>query len=337
MQRLKWTHVAVAGLMCLGGAATALLSGCGDKGDDSSMATGDAGALDGSSTQDASVSDATVDGAGKDAATSDASPSADSGGADVGTSDAKAGDGSVPDGSTDSGTIAQTDASTADATADTGAPDAGHDAATDSGADAGADAATDSGADAGADAATDSGADAGADAATDSGAEGGAPCAPGSTTQACLDSLGPGCLSCASDNGCFDTTQQGGTCETTHGAAALFSGALGDGKTCQQVVGSASPTETEVCLLALGEIFSSKCAATFQETPCLCGSTDAAMCLAGTATPTGPVYDLYQCDFDTTNVNTINSNFTIQTFGAGQANALVQCVAAFACNSCFGN
>jgi hypothetical protein len=47
------------------------------------------------------------------------------------------------------------------------------------------------------------------------------------------------------------------------------------------------------------------------------------------------VYDLYQCDFDTTGIDTIQSSqFTNQATGAGQANAIVQCAAAFGCG-CF--
>jgi hypothetical protein len=89
-------------------------------------------------------------------------------------------------------------------------------------------------------------------------------------------------------------------------------------------------------MLTLGNVFSSKCAATFQETPCLCGATDPAACLSGSATPTGPLYDLYQCDFNTTSVSTITTKFIDQTTGSGQANAIVQCAASFACSSCFG-
>jgi len=136
-------------------------------------------------------------------------------------------------------------------------------------------------------------------------------------------------------NGCLDPTMLGGTCETTPGTAMLLSGALADGQTCQQVIGTTSISNTDLCLLTLGEVASSQCAATAQETPCLCGSTDAAACLAGTATPNGPVYDLYQCAFDTTSVATIQADFKDQTNGAGQANALVQCAGAFGC-PCFG-
>src|SRR5262249_6863858 len=100
------------------------------------------------------------------------------------------------------------------------------------------------------------------------------------------------------------------------------------------VVGSASAvSKTQLCLYTLKRIFDSMCAATQQLTPCLCGSTDAGMCLAGTAEPMGPLVDVYKCELGAT-APQITNNFTIQTFGAGQANALVQCAGAFGCN-CF--
>jgi hypothetical protein len=96
---------------------------------------------------------------------------------------------------------------------------------------------------------------------------------------------------------------------------------------------SAPVTEAQVCLQTLSKIFSSGCAATQQLTPCLCGTTDAGQCLAGTAAPTGPLLSIYQCELGTT-ASAISSNFTVQSFGAGQANALAQCAGAFGCN-CF--
>jgi hypothetical protein len=132
------------------------------------------------------------------------------------------------------------------------------------------------------------------------------------------------CFQCASDNGCFDPAQQGGTCEGVTGTAPA---------SCATATGLPAPSESRVCLFTLKNIFSSQCAATLQETPCLCGTTDAAQCLAGTATPTGVLFPTYTCDLGA-NVSTIVTNFTIPTFGAGQANAIVQCAAAFGCN-CF--
>jgi hypothetical protein len=130
-------------------------------------------------------------------------------------------------------------------------------------------------------------------------------------------------------------SQQGGSCEDTKGIQPRFAGALPDGTTCATVFAQGGgETETQVCLETLGTIFGSKCASQFQETPCLCGSTDPAACLAGAATPTGPDYDQYICDFDSASIDDIQNDFTNQVFGAGQANAIVQCAAAFNC-PCF--
>jgi alpha-tubulin suppressor-like RCC1 family protein len=145
------------------------------------------------------------------------------------------------------------------------------------------------------------------------------------------------CSTCTQANGCLDPAMQGGTCEMVAGNANLFPGMLQDGKTCSQVFGPPTVLETTVCLQTLATIFSSRCAASLEETPCLCGTTDPTSCLAGTATPNGPAYDEYVCDFNTTSGNTINavtSDFTVLAFGAGMANAIVQCAAAFSCD-CF--
>lgn len=133
------------------------------------------------------------------------------------------------------------------------------------------------------------------------------------------------CSQCMTDNGCFDVNQMGGTCEDTPGTADAA---------CATAIGSSSaPTEAQLCLRTLKDIFSSQCAATQQLTPCLCGTTDAGECLAGNVTPNGPLYDIYKCQLGTTGPQ-IASNFTIQTFGTGQANALAQCAGAFGCD-CF--
>jgi hypothetical protein len=134
------------------------------------------------------------------------------------------------------------------------------------------------------------------------------------------------CSQCAIDNGCFDPTLQGGKCEDTMGLAP---------GSCAAVVGTTSaPTETQVCLKTLNDIFSSQCAGALGLTPCLCGSTDPEQCLAGAVTPNGPLLPEYTCDFGTTSAVTMQAEFVLQTFGAGQANALVQCLASFGCN-CF--
>jgi hypothetical protein len=162
--------------------------------------------------------------------------------------------------------------------------------------------------------------------------------ATGGSTTACLSAQGPtagACFACAQTNGCLDPTEQGGSCEDTAGTQPHFGGTLPDGKTCASVFSQgASESEAQVCLETLGTIFASRCSASLQETPCLCGTTDAASCLAGTAPPNGPDYDEYVCDFNTTSVQNIQVDFTNQLLGAGQANGIVQCVAAFGC-PCF--
>jgi hypothetical protein len=170
------------------------------------------------------------------------------------------------------------------------------------------------------------------------------PGTPGASTLGCFQqhdkvTSAPGavCTACATANGCFDPTLQGGTCELTTGTGTHFAGTLPDGTTCSQVFSGFPATETNICLDTLDQIFLSKCAATLQETPCLCGTTPAAVCLGGQATPTGSAFDIYACDFDTTTssaIQTISTYFTVPTFGAGQANSLVQCAAAYGCD-CF--
>ena len=85
-----------------------------------------------------------------------------------------------------------------------------------------------------------------------------------------------------------------------------------------------------MCLSTLHDVLASSCAATLQETPCLCGTADAAACLAGSQTPNGPLYPTYVADFGS-DMPTILMNFTNPTFGSGMANAIVQCVGAYDC------
>jgi len=151
-------------------------------------------------------------------------------------------------------------------------------------------------------------------------------------TTACLqsrnkpaDPLVIRCFECARDNGCLDPAQAGGACEDTPGTAPAA---------CQTALAASSPvSEKSVCLATLDKIFQSQCAITQQLTPCLCGDTDAGMCLSGALPPTGPLLPIYQCELGAT-APQISSNFTVQTFGAGQANALAQCAGAFGCD-CF--
>jgi hypothetical protein len=145
------------------------------------------------------------------------------------------------------------------------------------------------------------------------------------------------CSACVQNNGCFDPVQQGGTCESVTGNATLLAGTLPDGNTCSQIVGAGTVSESAICFQTLSAVFNSQCAATLQETPCLCGTVDPSACLAGTATPNGPLYDEYACDFGSTSgapINAVAQDFTVQTFGAGMANSLLQCAAAFSCD-CF--
>src|SRR5262249_5963465 len=103
---------------------------------------------------------------------------------------------------------------------------------------------------------------------------------------------------------------------------------------CEAAIGASSPvSETQVCLATLDRIFASQCAATLDLTPCLCGSADRAACLAGTEVPNGFLIAVYQCELGST-VPEISMNFIGPTHGASQANAIVQCAAAFGC-TCF--
>jgi hypothetical protein len=155
-----------------------------------------------------------------------------------------------------------------------------------------------------------------------------------SNTTACLQSRNKAtdptsirCFECVRDNGCLDPAQAGGACEDTTGTAPVA---------CEASLSVSTPvSETSVCLATLDKIFQSGCAATLQLTPCLCGSSDAGKCLAGdpTAPPVGPVESIYACELGSTGP-AISNNFTVQTFGAGQANALAQCAGAFGCD-CF--
>jgi hypothetical protein len=137
-------------------------------------------------------------------------------------------------------------------------------------------------------------------------------------------------------NACLDP-MNGGNCEFPGLAknATLLSVPLPDGKTCTDGSVVAPPTtEQSICLQTLGRIFSSGCAQDGEEGRCLCGTTDINACIGGTATPTGPLYDLFACDFNSTSGSTISGEFKAQTFGSGMANALVLCLGAFGCG-CF--
>jgi hypothetical protein len=141
--------------------------------------------------------------------------------------------------------------------------------------------------------------------------------------------------------GCLDPTVAGAACEDLLGTQ-VHDLSLPDGRACIRdtpagpaVLASQTESETQICLQTLGSIFASQCAQASTLAPCLCGDAiDPAQCLAGIATPVGPVYDLYACDTNSTNVAVIVADFTSPAFGTGVANAIVQCASAFGCN-CF--
>ena len=148
------------------------------------------------------------------------------------------------------------------------------------------------------------------------------------TTLSILAAQSPDCLAfeadggiagCAAINGCLDPAQQGGVCETVAGSVRMGNGV----------------TERQLCIETLHDIFASKCAAAMSETPCLCGNVDAPDCLSGAIAPAGPLYPTYVEDFGL-DINTISSKFTLQTYGAGQANSIAQCLLQWGCTSCFG-
>lgn len=152
-----------------------------------------------------------------------------------------------------------------------------------------------------------------------SGMEGGAPDVVVNiprTTEAMLSAQSAGCLSCAQTNGCLDPLQMGGTCEMVTGNA--------DG----------GGSEAALCLKTLYDIFTSKCDSELLLTNCLCGQTDQSDCLTGVAPPAGPAYADYVSDFGT-GIDSINLYWDTPTFGAGQANSILECVTYFGCG-CVG-
>jgi hypothetical protein len=149
----------------------------------------------------------------------------------------------------------------------------------------------------------------------------------GETTQDILSARGSACLACVTENGCLDPAQLGGTCEGVAGIAS--SG-------CNPVFGvtSGSITEAQVCRGTLNAIFASGCGQVGQLTPCLCGTTTIPTCESGSASPTGPIFPEYVCDFGTTDVLTILLELALPTFGAGMADSIVECAQQNGCG-CF--
>jgi hypothetical protein len=141
---------------------------------------------------------------------------------------------------------------------------------------------------------------------------------------------------CAVRNGCLDPIQQGGTCELTDG---LVPSALPN-QPGSRPEDPPPPNEgyTANCLQTLHDIFATHCADSLALTPCLCGKDPFAVepCLEGQAPPAGPLLSDYARSFGSKNAKKINEKFTMQTFGAGRANSIVQCLASFNCLCCFG-
>jgi hypothetical protein len=181
------------------------------------------------------------------------------------------------------------------------------------------------------------------------------------TTSSLFAAFGPDCLWCTVMNGCLDPAQFGGTCEVARSFGSGCDCGMGSqgadggsgGGDASSVGGGActfhvptNPTDaikcySDICTRTLEDIFSTQCAASLQETPCLCGATDPAACLGGSAVPTGPLVPDYEIDFPVTpglktEGPSIQMYFTDQSYGAGQANELVQCSAAYGCTTCFG-
>jgi hypothetical protein len=146
------------------------------------------------------------------------------------------------------------------------------------------------------------------------------------TTRTVLGAQGPNCLPCAVANGCLDPDQLGGACENTPGVAPAM---------CEAVLGTTSPvTETKVCLATLKMMFRSQCAANISQLPCFCGLTDRAMCLDGSGAPTGPGVAVYDCDLGSTGIAMLIDDYWNQARGAGQANAIADCLGTLGCD-CF--
>jgi hypothetical protein len=148
------------------------------------------------------------------------------------------------------------------------------------------------------------------------------------TTRLFLATQSPTCLACA-----MGTNAAGITCLEPNDDNSNTGGV------CEAVQGlSRTPglSEEDLCIETLQRIFTSKCAADGQLTPCLCGNTDPTRCLGGDEDPTGPVYSIYTNDFGI-NIRDIMNNFTVTTFGAGQADSIVKCLGSLCVDECLGN
>jgi hypothetical protein len=171
---------------------------------------------------------------------------------------------------------------------------------------------------------------------------------PGASTLSILAAQSPACLKtevsdaadhhlvptgCAVRNGCLDPELQGGVCE--------LSGGLIPGQGSASAPLDPAPPNagfTANCLQTLWDTFSTKCARSLSLTPCLCGDDPGAVapCLEGKTPPAGPVVPDYVSSFGVKRGSEINNAFTLPAYGAGMANGIVHCLAAFDCRCCFG-
>jgi hypothetical protein len=135
------------------------------------------------------------------------------------------------------------------------------------------------------------------------------------TTQELLGMLAKDCLPCAQKNGCLDPAQQGAVCETPPGTSKV-----------------SGQSETALCLDALRCIFTTKCANTTDENPCLCGKTDIMDCMAGKSPPTGACIAEFKKDYGDDGKK-IYDDFIKPEYGVGRANRIIQCVMPL-CPSC---
>jgi hypothetical protein len=131
------------------------------------------------------------------------------------------------------------------------------------------------------------------------------------TTRELLAELAPDCVSCAEKNGCLDVTTQGAECESIAGISKV-----------------SGQTETALCLDLLRCIFTSKCANSGEQSQCVCGKADVLSCLDGSEAPAGSCIAEYRRDYgmDATGKFMSKEFLNRTTYGAGGANALVQCV-----------
>jgi hypothetical protein len=134
-------------------------------------------------------------------------------------------------------------------------------------------------------------------------------------TREILSALAKDCLPCAEENGCFDPKQSGGLCELATGNSKI-----------------SGVSETSLCLDALRCIFTSKCANGGEESGCFCGRTDVVACMEGRTPPLGSCVAEFKKDFGDDS-KTIYKEFINPAYGAGRANALIQCVIPL-CPSC---